>query len=222
MKRICAAEAIGTGLIVATVVGSGIMAARLSNGNMGIALLANSIATGAMLYLLITLFAPISGAHFNPAVTLLAAPRREWPGRIAAQIGGGVIGTMVAQAMFGLPLLQPGATARTGGAIWLAEGLATCGLLLTIRLGGALRATAVPALVAGWIVAAYWFTSSTSFANPAVTIARALTDSFAGIRPVDVPPFLAAQLAGALLGHHLAGWLLGPSSPLQTQESPIP
>lgn len=222
MKRIAAAEALGTALLVSTVVGSGIMAARLSAQNMGVALLANSIATGAMLYLLITLLAPFSGAHFNPVVTLLLAPCREWTARITAQLGGGMCGTMIAQTMFGLPTLQPGATARTGPAIWLAEAIATFGLLLTIRLAATLRPSAVPGLVAAWIVAAYWFTSSTSFANPAVTIARALTDSFAGIRPFDVPPFIAAQFTGAWLGHHVAGWLLAAPVPLQTQESQTP
>lgn len=215
----CAAEALGTGLLVATVIGSGIMAERLSGGNVAVALLANTLATGAGLYLLITLFAPISGSHFNPVVSALIAPRREWAPRIASQVAGGVSGTILAHAMFGLPLLALGTEIRTGPGQWLAEAVATCGLLLTIRLGSAVRPAAVPALVAAWIIAAYWFTASTSFANPAVTLARAFTDSFAGIRPVDVLPFVAAQVAGAALGHHLAGWLLA-APPLQ-KESPI-
>ncbi|MFB0873243.1 MULTISPECIES: aquaporin [unclassified Sphingobium] len=218
MKRVCAAEALGTALLVATVVGSGIMAQRLSGGNVAVALLANTLATGAALYLLITLFAPISGAHFNPVVSALAAPRAEWLPRMAAQVGGGLAGTILAHAMFGLPLLALGTKVRTGPDQWLAEAVATFGLLLTIRLGVALRPAAIPALVAAWIAAAYWFTASTSFANPAVTLARAFTDSFAGIRPVDVLPFVAAQIAGATLGHHLAGWLL--AAPAQPQESP--
>ncbi|MEK7342862.1 MAG: MIP/aquaporin family protein [Pseudomonadota bacterium] len=217
MKRVCAAEALGTALLVATVIGSGIMAERLSGGNVAVALLANTLATGAALYLLITLFAPISGAHFNPVVSALAASRREWPHRMAAQVAGGLAGTILAHAMFGLPLLALGTKVRTGPDQWLAEAVATFGLLLTIRLGSAFRPAAIPALVAAWIVAAYWFTASTSFANPAVTLARAFTDSFAGIRPVDVLPFVAAQIAGGALGHHVAGWLLAaPSHPLES------
>nr|WP_253339362.1 MIP/aquaporin family protein [Sphingobium sp. OAS761] len=213
MKRICAAEALGTAILVATVVGSGIMADRLSGGNDGVALLANSMATGAMLYLLITLFVPVSGAHFNPAVTILASPVPQRLPRLLAQCGGGMVGTATAHIMFGLPLFQSGTTPRTGPGQWLAEAVAAFGLLLTIRMGGRFRPGALPALVAAWIIAAYWFTASTSFANPAVTIARALTDSFAGIRPIDVLPFILAQLAGAALGHHCAGWLLaGPAT----------
>lgn len=218
MKRICAAEALGTALLVATVIGSGIMAERLSGGNVAVALLANTFATGAALYLLITLFAPISGAHFNPVVSALAAPRHEWLPRMTAQVAGGLAGAILAHAMFGLPLLALGTKVRTGPDQWLAEAVATFGLLLTIRLGSAFRPAAIPALVAAWIAAAYWFTASTSFANPAVTLARAFTDSFAGIRPVDVLPFVAAQIAGAALGHHVAGWLL--AAPSQPQESP--
>ncbi|MCI4588515.1 aquaporin [Sphingobium sp. BYY-5] len=222
MKRIAAAEALGTTLLVSAVIGSGIMAERLSGGNMGLALLANSAATGAMLYALITLLGPISGAHLNPVVSLLLAPRAEWAPRIAAQCSGGLLGTALSHLMFQQSLLQVGATTRTGPAQWLAEAIATFGLLLTIRLGARFRPAALPALVAAWIVAAYWFTASTSFANPAVTLARALTNSFAGIRPLDVPAFILAQSAGALAGYHMAGWLLAaPSSPsLQPQESP--
>lgn len=222
MRRILAAEALGTGLLVATVVGSGIMGQRLAGGNIAIALLANTLATGAALYVLITLLAPVSGAHFNPVVSGLLAPRREWLPRMAAQGAGGVSGTVTAHLMFGLPLLSLSGKTRTGPDQWFAEAIATFGLLLTIRLGSAHRSASVPALVAAWIVAAYWFTASTSFANPAVTIARASTDSFAGIRPVDVAPFIVAQIAGGVLGHRLAGWLLTPlplSQETSTHES---
>lgn len=212
MKRTFAAEALGAALLVATIIGSGIMAERLADGNIGVALLANSVATGAMLYALITLLGPISGAHFNPVVTLLLAPQREWIPRIAAQCGGGIIGVMLAHLMFQLPVLQWGETVRTGPAQWLSEAIATFGLLLTIRLGAHVRPTALPTLVAAWIMAAYWFTASTSFANPAVTIARALTDSFAGIRPFDLPGFILVQFAGAIAGHRLACWLIGTPS----------
>lgn len=218
MKRIIAAEALGTALLVATVVGSGIMAERLSGGNMAVALLANTLATGAALYLLITLLGPVSGAHFNPGVTMLLSPRDQWLARMGAQCGGGVAGTALAHLMFGLPLFACGMQARTGPGQWIAEGVATFGLLLTIRLAAAQRLASVPALVAAWIVAAYWFTASTSFANPAVTLARAFTDSFAGIRPIDVPPFVVAQLVGAATGYHLGGWLI--TTPSQLQETP--
>lgn len=218
MKRIWVGEALGTALLVATVIGSGIMAQRLSGGNVAVALLANTLATGATLYLLITLFAPISGAHFNPVVSALAAPRSEWLPRMGAQVAGGLAGTILAHAMFGLPLLTVGTKTRTGPDQWLAETVATFGLLLTIRLGAALRPAALPTLVAAWIVAAYWFTASTSFANPAVTLARALTDSFAGIRPIDAFPFVIAQMIGAALGYYSASWLL--AAPSQPQESP--
>jgi glycerol uptake facilitator-like aquaporin len=188
-------------LLTATVVGSGIMAERLSGGNGAIALLANTLATVAMLGVLITLLAPVSGAHFNPAVTLIEAVR----GRLSAleagsyaalQIVGCCGGSVLAHTMFELPALQASLHARTGIAQWVAEFVATFGLLLVV-LGH--RAPANPAwLVAAWIGAAYWFTASTSFANPAITIARSLTDTFSGIRPADVPPFIAAQLAGAV------------------------
>lgn len=208
-RRAIVAEALGTALLVATVVGSGIMGSRLSNGNVGLALLANSIATGAVLYVLITLLAPISGAQFNPCVTWLLERHRPRPPLILAQIVGGMAGAIAAHLMFDLPALSSAATVRTGPGQWLSEGVATFGLMLTICLGVRHAPRAVPALVACWIVAAYWFTASTSFANPAVTLARALTGSFAGIRWVDVPAFLIAQSVGALLGQLTALHLTG-------------
>ena len=206
-----AAEALGTGLLVAAVIGSGIMADRLTD-DVALALLANTIATAAALFALVTAFLAVSGAQFNPAVTLVALMRgglsgSEAAARIAVQVIGGLCGTILAHAMFSLPLWQAAATMRSGGPQWLAEGVATFGLVLSIL--GAQRATGAPvaATVALYIAAAYWFTSSTSFANPAVTLARAFSDSFAGIRPVDVPAFVLAQLAGAGLAAGLAGWL---------------
>lgn len=210
------AEALGTGLLVAAVVGSGIMADRLT-GDTALALLANTIATGAALYVLITVFGPVSGAQFNPAVTLVFALRREIGvalalGSVAAQCAGGVAGTMLAHAMFDLPLLQTGQTIRTGQGQWLAEGVATFALLTAIL--GAIRASVPVAPVAACtIMAAYWFTASTSFANPAVTLARAVSDTFAGIRPADLPAFWLAQLAGAVLAAMLAGWLFANEKP---------
>ena len=198
------AEFLGTVLLLATVVGSGIMGVALSRGNDGIALLANAGATAGALYVLIVLFGPISGAHFNPAVTLAMRVRGEVDSRtavayVAVQVIAAVVGVSLAHAMFGQALLQPGSHARTGAAQWLSEGVATFGLLLTILLGARHRPAALPALVAAWIFAAYWFTASTSFANPAVTFARALTQTFAGIRLADVPAFVGAQIGGALL-----------------------
>ena len=214
LSRRLASEALGTGLLLATVVGSGIMAARLT-GDVALALLGNTIATGAILFVLITILGPVSGGHFNPAVSLVAALRRELSWRDAAlyggaQVAGGVAGTLLAHAMFDLPLWQWGMQVRSGGGQWLSEGVATFGLVLVILAGMQLRREAVPALVGCYITAAYWFTASTSFANPAVTLARALTDSFSGIRPVDAPGFILAQIAGALLALGLAGWLLRP------------
>ncbi|WP_186389097.1 MIP/aquaporin family protein [Stappia sp. TSB10P1A] len=212
LQRRLAAEALGTGVLVATVVGSGIMADRLT-GDAALALLANTLPTGAILVVLITCLGPLSGAHFNPAVTLVFALRRELaPAEAAAyalaQILGGVAGTLVAHAMFELPLLQLSATMRTGPAQWLAEGVATFGLLLAILAGLRFRAEAVPWLVGLYITAAYWFTASTSFANPAVAVARSLTDTFAGIRPVDLPAFILAECLGAALAFALLRWLL--------------
>jgi len=206
VKRILAAEAVGTLLLVATVIGSGIMAARLAGGNDAVALLGNTAATGAMLYVLIALLGPISGAQFNPAVTLLLGARSR-TAVIAVQIAAAIAGTVLAHLMFGHAALEIGVKLRSGPAIWLGEFVATFGLLLTIRLGLRYRPDGVPALVAAWIVAGYWFTSSTSFANPAVTLARALTDSFAGIRMIDVPAFVVAQLTGAVAGYFVSGWL---------------
>jgi glycerol uptake facilitator-like aquaporin len=208
LKRVLAAEALGTMLLVATVVGSGIMAERLAAGNVAVALLGNTLATGAMLSVLITVFGPISGAQFNPAVTLFFAEKRPRLLIIMVQIVAAIMGTMLAHAMFGHAQLEMGIKMRTGAGQWLGEGVATFGLLMTIRLGIRYRPEALPALVAAWIVAGYWFTSSTSFANPAVTLARALTDSFSGIRPFDVPRFVLAQLIGAAMGFWISGWLI--------------
>ena len=189
MKRILVAEGLGTMILVATVIGSGIMAEGLAKGNNAVALLGNTAATGAVLYVLITLLGQVSGAQFNPVVTIVNGGRARLA-TIAVQIVAAVAGTMLAHLMFGHAALESGMKARTGPAIWLGECVATFGLLLTIRLGARFRAEALPALVAAWIVAGYWFTSSTSFANPAVTLARAMTDSFAGIRLIDVPAFV--------------------------------
>lgn len=208
--RATGAEFIGALILFATVVGSGVMAERLAGGNDAIALLGNTAATGAVLYVLITLLGPISGAHFNPAVTLMLGARRDWLPFIAAQLIGGIIGVLIVHAMFDLPLLQLGIKSRTGTGQWIGEFVATFGLLFTIVVGSRQRPDAVPALVALWIVAGYWFTSSTSFANPAITIARAMTDSFAGIRPIDARGFILAQFAGAAVGVIIGRWLNGP------------
>ena len=208
-----AAEFVGTALLLATVVGSGVMGVALADGNDAIALLANAAATAGVLYVLIEILGPLSGAHFNPAVTLAFRIHgdigtREAVGYIAVQVVAAILGVLLAHLMFELPLLQPGLRVRTGGAQWVSEAMATFGLLLTILLGVRFRPAAVPALVASWIFAAYWFTASTSFANPAVTIARAMTRTFAGIRPEDVAAFVVAQLAGVLLAVAFADWLL--------------
>ncbi len=208
------AEALGSLLLVATVVGSGIMADALSPDD-AVALLGNTIATGAMLVVLITVFGPVSGAHFNPAVTLVFALRRDLPAMLAAayvvaQILGGTLGCLLAHAMFELPLVQIAQKARSGSGQWLAEAVATFGLVATILGGIRFRSDAVPGLVGLYITAAYWFTASTSFANPAVAIARSLSDTFAGIRPVDVPAFILAEIAGALIALALCGWLFSP------------
>ncbi len=199
------AEAIASFFLFVCVIGSGIMATRLSPGNDAIALLANSLATGAMLFVLIIVFGPISGAHMNPAVTLVAASRGElsWPDDgtyILAQIGFGIVGVWAAHLMFELPALQVSLHARTGLGQWTGEAVATFGLIFTIIGAVTFRPAAVGAAVGLYISAAYWFTSSTSFANPAITIARSLSNTFAGISPGDVPAFVAAQLAGAALG----------------------
>jgi len=211
-SRELAAEALGTAFLLAAVVGSGIMGERLADGNVAIALLANTLATGAALAVLISVFGPISGAHFNPAVTLFFGLRREIelklaPLYIVAQIAGAILGVWAAHAMFAMPILETAQKLRDGPAQWWSEFVATFGLIVTIA--GAVRYSpqAAAYLVALYIVAAYWFTASTSFANPAVTIARAMTDSFAGIAPHSVAGFIAAQIAGALAGYALTGWL---------------
>lgn len=210
LGRRVASEALGSLLLAAAVVGSGVMAERLAAGNAAVALLANTGATVAALGALIALLAPISGAHFNPAVTLAMAQRRDIAplhagAYVVAQVIGCCLGAVLAHAMFELPLLQHATHARTGPAQWLGEFVATAGLLLIVL--GHRRASDAPWLVAAWIGAAYWFTSSTSFANPAITLARSLTDSFSGIRPVDVPAFIFAQLAGGLVALIVARWL---------------
>lgn len=205
--RAYAAEFTGSLILFATVVGSGVMAERLAGGNDAVALLGNTGATGAVLFVLISILGPISGAHFNPAVTLTLGRRDHWLGFIAAQLVGGFVGVLLVHAMFDMTILQTGIKMRTGTGQWLGEFIATFGLLMTIILGSRSRPDAVPALVALWIVAGYWFTSSTSFANPAITIARALTDSFAGIRPIDAPAFIIAQFAGAFAAVRLSNWL---------------
>lgn len=205
-------EALGTAFLLAAVVGSGIMAERLAGGNGALALLCNTLPTGAILTVLILIFGPVSGAHFNPAVSLVFALRRElpWPMTgtyLAAQIGGAVLGVWAAHLMFDLPVLQVSAHVRSGPGQWFAEGVATFGLLLTI-FGCVARAPGAVAYAVGlYITAAYWFTASTSFANPAVTVARALSDTFAGIAPAGVAGFILAQLAGALAAAALARWL---------------
>jgi glycerol uptake facilitator-like aquaporin len=203
-RRRIAAEGLGSALLFATVIGSGIMAERLAGGNVAVALLGNTLATAAMLFVLITMLGPISGAHLNPAVSAVAASRGELSWRdagayIVIQIACGILGVWVAHAMFDVPILQLSTHARTGVGQWLGEAVATFGLVLTILGTVRHRPAAVPASVALYIAAAYWFTSSTSFANPAITIARSLSDSFAGIVPADVPMFIAAQLAGAFV-----------------------
>ena len=202
LARRLGAEGVGTFFLFACVIGSGIMGERLAAGNVAIALLANSIATGAILFVLITVLGPISGAHMNPAVSLVAAARRELrltdaAAYIAAQLAFGIIGVWAAHLMFDLPVLQLSAKERTGTGQWLGEAIATYGLILTIIGTARHRREWVPATVALYITAAYWFTSSTSFANPAITVARSLSDTFAGIAPQDVAPFIAAQLLGA-------------------------
>jgi glycerol uptake facilitator-like aquaporin len=211
--RKLAAEALGSFLLAATVIGSGVMAERLAAGNEAVALLANTLATMAALYVLIMLFGPISGAHFNPAVTLAMRLRKQIGARegllyVAAQIAAMIAGAWAAHAMFDLPILQLSHKSRDSGALLFAEFIASFGLLTTIWLGLRFSPRAVPALVACWIGAAYWFTASTSFANPAITIARALSDTFAGIRPQDAPGFIAAQFVGAMAATAFCSWLV--------------
>jgi len=215
LSRRLAAEALGTALLLAAVVGSGIMGERLAGGNVAVALLANTLATGAALVVLILVFGPVSGAHFNPAVTLVFALRRELPALtalayVAAQVVGAVLGVFAAHAMFAEPILQISAKLRDGPAQAFSEFVATFGLIAAILGTLRFRAEATPLAVGLYIAAAYWFTASTSFANPAVTLARSLSDTFAGIAPGSVPAFIAAQIAGALAGLAAMSWLLKP------------
>ncbi len=214
-SRRIAAEGLGTALLVATVVGSGIMADRLT-ADTAMALMGNTIPTGAILFVLITVLGPVSGAHFNPAVTAVFAARGDVtvPDALAyvlAQVAGGIAGSIAAHMMFDLPVLQLATNARTGASQWFSEVVAAFGLVAVILGGLRARPQAIPALVGLYITAAYWFTASTSFANPAVTIARALTDTFSGIRPIDAPAFIIAQLIGAFLALWIVGWLFKPS-----------
>ena len=213
LGRAATAETIGTALLLAIVVGSGIMGERLAQGNAAVALLANSIATGAGLYVLIVIFGPVSGAHFNPVVSAVSV----WEGRLSgfhgvaymlAQISGAFAGVAAAHAMFGLPIIQVSSHIRPTQGEGLGEVIATFGLVLVILLALRYRSEAIPMAVAAFITSAYWFTSSTSFANPAVTLARAMTDTFAGISPQSVPLFVAGQLVGAALATWFARWLL--------------
>ena len=216
-SRRLAAECLGTALLLATVVGSGIMAERLAGGNVALALLGNTIPTGAILFVLITMLGPVSGAHFNPAVTLAFWMRREIKlnealAYVGVQIIGAIMGTLVAHAMFEEILLQTSTNIRNGPAQWLSEGVATFGLVATILGTLRWRPDAVPTAVGLYITAAYWFTASTSFANPAVTIARSLTDTFSGIAPANAPGFILMQFVGAAVATGLMAWLLRPSS----------
>ena len=213
LTRRLAAEFLGTAMLLAAVVGSGIMAERLAGGNTAVALLANTIATGAALFALILSFSQVSGAHFNPAVTVTELlgkyiSPRDAAAYIVTQFAGAVAGVMLANAMFELPLIFASQKARTGGSQWLSEFVATFGLIFVIAATVRIRSKfAVPTAVAAYISAAYWFTASTSFANPAVAFARSLSDTFAGIRPADVPAFIVAQLIGAVAAMYLAKWL---------------
>jgi glycerol uptake facilitator-like aquaporin len=216
LGRRLAAEALGTALLVATVVGSGIMAETLTK-DVALALLGNTLPTGAILVVLIAVLGPISGAHFNPAVSLVFALRRELAPRdallyVLVQIAGGIAGAIIAHAMFGLPLIEASAKMRSGGAQWFSEVVAAFGLVATILGGIRFANSSVPWLVGLYITAAYWFTASTSFANPAVAIARSLTNTFSGIRPVDLPGFIVAEILGALCALALMTWLLRPGA----------
>ncbi|MDI6029513.1 MIP/aquaporin family protein [Corticibacterium sp. UT-5YL-CI-8] len=224
LPRRLVAEALGTAILVATVVGSGIMADRLTD-DVALALLGNTLPTGAILVVLIVILGRISGAHFNPVVTLVLRLRREIEANVAtfyilAQIAGGIAGTLIAHAMFELPILQVSTTVRTGTGQWLAEAVAAFGLVFTILAGLRFRSDAIPWLVGLYITAAYWFTASTSFANPAVAISRALSNTFAGIRPVDLPGFIVAEVIGALIAMWLAGWLLAELKPTASLANP--
>jgi glycerol uptake facilitator-like aquaporin len=219
------AEFLGTLLLLATVIGSGIMGERLSNGNVAIALLGNTIPTGAMLFVLITMLGPISGAHFNPAVTAVFAARKALPPRegcnfVIAQILGAIVGVLVAHLMFEEALLQVSSKPRTGLSQWFSEWVAAFGLVMTILLTSRANRAAVAMSVGLYITAAYWFTASTSFANPAVTIARALSNTFAGIRPLDVVPFIVAQLLGAAAALFVCQRLRSVLPTLEDQRAP--
>lgn len=219
VSRRLVAEGLGSALLLAVVVGSGIMGERLAGGNVAIALLGNTLATGAALVVLIGVFGPVSGAHFNPAVTLVAALRRDLPWRLAlaypaVQVVGAVLGVWAAHAMFDEPIVQVSTKLRAGGAQVFAEVVATFGLVATILGTVRFRPDSTPMAVGLYITAAYWFTASTSFANPAVTLARSLSNTFAGIAPSCVPAFILAQLVGALLAAGVFGWLL------QTDKTP--
>ena len=221
LGRRLAAEGTGAFFLFATVIGSGIMAEALASGNVAVALLANTLATGAILFVLIAILEPISGAQMNPAVTLVSAIRgglspSDAAAYIAAQLAFGIAGAWAAHLMFELPVIQFSGRIRTGVGQWIGEGIATFGLILTILGTVRFRRTWLPATVALYITAAYWFTSSTSFANPAITIARSLSDSFAGIAPANVAAFVTAQLAGAVVASFVASLLFSPEGPAQT------
>lgn len=212
-----AAEALGTALLLAVVVGSGIMGERLAGGNVAIALLANAVATGAALYALITTFGPISGAHFNPLVTIIERAEgslctKVMLGYLACQFVGAIAGVFAAHAMFELPLYLPSQHVRTGLSQWFSEVVATFGLITVIFYCAKHKSNAIPVVVGMYITAAYWFTASTSFANPAVTVARSLTDTFSGIRPLDAPGFIVAQCVGAALAYLLYRWMFKPQT----------
>lgn len=219
LRQRLAAEFLGTAFLLATVVGSGIMAERLADGNVAIALLGNTLPTGAILVVLITMLGPISGAHFNPAVTGVFVLRSdiatsEGAAYVAAQIAGGLIGVFAAHLMFAEPLFQLSVKLRDGPSQWFAEWVATFGLVVTILLTLRAKVSAVPMAVGLYITAAYWFTASTSFANPAVTIARAFSNTFAGIRPADAPAFIIAQMLGAVAALYLCRWLTNSREPV--------
>ena len=223
LSRRLVAEGVGAAFLLAAIVGSGIMAERLAAGNVAIALLCNSLATGAMLYVLITILSPISGAHLNPAVTLAFLIRGSVGtavalAYIACQLVGAVFGTWLAHAMFALPILELSTSQRAEASLWLAEAVATFGLVLTIFGGLRWKPEAIPAIGGLYIVSAYWFTASTSFANPAVTVARSLTDTFSGIQPAGAPAFILAQLAGAVVASLFCQWLFGAAALTQTNE----
>ena len=218
LPRRVVAETVATGLLLTAIVGSGIMGARLADGNAALALLANSLATGAALLAILSAFQPISGAHLNPVVTMLDAwnGTLAWshvPPLVAAQLAGAAGGVLLSHAMFGEPLIGWAAHDRSGGALVLSEVVATFGLVAVVAACGRLRADAIPAAVSGYVVAAYWFTASTAFANPAVTLARALTATFTGIRWIDTPGFVVGQVLGGVAGYLLVTWLLDRDAP---------